>query len=123
MIEITKNKTDQVQIQYTVVEDDLTYMDTIVMDKAEYEGLAKTDKELSEEVLAELEKEREAVIEKRINDKFTAWKEYVRTPTPAPTKEQEQAELAKLEKEKAALNDRITLLTLKVGKYDTTKKN
>jgi len=60
-METTINTIEKVEVLYTIVDGDLTYMDTIVYDKDEYE--LKKDK-----------------LGKEYQDKFVKWKEYVNTP-------------------------------------------
>jgi hypothetical protein len=98
MIEITQNKIDKVEIQYTVIEDNLTYMDILTFDAKEYEGLSEAD------------------IEKTITDKFTVWKDYINTPIPLPTKAQTQALLLKLQTDKTNLEKEIAVVSAKITK-------
>lgn len=92
-MEITKNIVNQVSVQYTVLDGEWTYMDTLVFDEKEFE---------------------KADIEKLINEKYTIWKAYVTAPAKVPTKSDFEAKLVQLQKEKESLEREIAEVSLKI---------
>ena len=96
-MQITTTKIDQVQIQYTVSDEEYTYMDILYFSSEEYALLS------------------EANITKLIEDKYAIWKAYITTPIPEKTKVEEEAMLAQFQREKVSLQKKIDDLTVKIA--------
>ena len=95
-MEITKTETDKVEVQYTVIDGEWTYMGTLLINPKEIE-----------------------TVDKLIDDKYAEWKAYVTTPAVVLTKEEEQA---KLQAEKASLEAQLTAVTSKITSLDSVEK-
>ena len=98
-MEIQITKTDQVQIQYTVLDEEYTYMDILYFSPKEYEKLKQED------------------IDKLINYKYAIWKIYVTSPIPEPTKADKEAELIRLQREKTTIENKIAVLTSDIANF------
>ncbi len=95
-MEITTTKIEQTLIQYTVIDGEWTYMDTLVFSPKELEALTEAD------------------IQKMINDKYSVWKVYVTMPAKIPTKAENEARIVQLQKEKADIDKEIIKLSSKI---------
>ena len=94
-MEITKTQVDKVEVQYTVIDGEWTYMDTLLLNPKETEE-----------------------IDKMIDEKYSEWKAYVTTPAVILTKAEEQA---KLEAEKTSLEAQLTAVTSKIGSLEKVR--
>ena len=100
-MEITKNEITEKKVQYTVVDEDWTYMDTLTYTPEEFET---------------------ADVDGDISKKYTDWKTYVTTPIKEKTKEEKETEIAQLEKQKADLESKISSMTAEISAVEAKEK-